>query len=163
MKSPTFVKQGLLGLFWREESNNRALFAKLLRHRKLCTSFNILERLISENFLSVKSTSCVCHTEIIVPFWWAYVKLCTFENRALWCITLFITLYHSEFLFFTLCLYTLYFYNSLSLWIFILHFVPVHVCFDARCAAYCVAVWWTWMALRLVVTDSILTVLIAYL
>ena len=51
MKSPTFVKQGLLGLFWREESSNRALFAKLLRHRKLCMRFNILERLISENFL----------------------------------------------------------------------------------------------------------------
>ena len=33
-----------LGLFWREESNNRALFAKLLRHRKLCTGFNILGR-----------------------------------------------------------------------------------------------------------------------
>ena len=51
MKSPTFVKYGLLGLFWRKESNNKALFAKLLRHCKLCTSFNILERLISENFL----------------------------------------------------------------------------------------------------------------
>jgi len=30
MKSPTFVKQGLLGLFWWEESSNRALFVKLL-------------------------------------------------------------------------------------------------------------------------------------
>ena len=28
---------------------NKALFAKLLRHRKLCMSFNILEHLISEN------------------------------------------------------------------------------------------------------------------
>ena len=42
---------GLLGLFWREESSNRALFVKLLWHRKLCMRFNILERLISENFL----------------------------------------------------------------------------------------------------------------
>ena len=51
MKSPTFVKRDLLGLFWQEKPNNRALYAELLRHCKLCTSFNILECLISENFL----------------------------------------------------------------------------------------------------------------
>ena len=50
MKSPTFVKHSLLGLFLREDSNKWALFAKLLQHRQLCMSFNILEHLISENF-----------------------------------------------------------------------------------------------------------------
>ena len=64
-KSPTFVKQGLLGLFWRDESN-RAVFAKLLRHHKLCTSFTIFNfRKLS---VTVKSIPCVCHTASIVPF-----------------------------------------------------------------------------------------------
>ena len=42
------VSTYLRGLFWQEESDNRALFVKLLWHRK--SSFNILECLISENF-----------------------------------------------------------------------------------------------------------------
>ena len=45
------------GLFWREKSNSRAFFAKLLRHRKLCMSFNILEHFISENSLLQLSVS----------------------------------------------------------------------------------------------------------
>ena len=119
MKSPTFVKQGLLGLFWRKESNNRALFAKLLWHRKLCTTFNILERLISENFL----------LQSRVPD--AYV-----------------TQYHP------ILMSARQVLQSYAL-LRIAHF-------DARCAAYCVAGWWTWMALRLVSMDAITTVLIAY-
>ena len=82
MKSPTFVKQGLLGLFWREESNNRALFAKLLRHRKLCTSFNILERLISENFLLQSRVYHAYVTQRVLRTS-SFTELCTFENRAL--------------------------------------------------------------------------------
>ena len=54
----TFVKQRLLGLFWREESNNRALFVKLLLHCKLC------ECLIPS--VTVKSISCVCCTTSII-------------------------------------------------------------------------------------------------
>ena len=50
MKSPTFVKQCLLGLFWREESNNKAFSAKLRWHCKLCMS---LEHLISENLMGM--------------------------------------------------------------------------------------------------------------
>ena len=68
MKSPTFVKQGLLGIFWQEESNNRAHFAKLLRHRKLCMSFNISERLISENFLLRSRVSHVTQLVLLASF-----------------------------------------------------------------------------------------------
>ena len=105
MKSPTFVKQHLFGLFWREESNNRTFFVKLLRHHKLCTSFNILERLISENFLL---RSRISH---------AYVtqRVSSHSDERTSSYALLRT-----------------------------------ACFDACCAVYCVAVLWTWMALRLV-------------
>ena len=87
MKSPTFVKQGILGLFWWEESNNRALFAKLLRHCKLCTSFNILECLISENFLLRSRVSHAYVTQRVSSHsdecTSGFIELCTFENRAL--------------------------------------------------------------------------------
>ena len=89
MKSPTFVKQGLLGLFWREESSNWALFVKLLRHRKLCIHFNILERLISENFLLRSRVSHAYATQWVSSHsderTSSFTELCTFENRALWC------------------------------------------------------------------------------
>ena len=98
MKSPTFVKQGLLGLFWREESNNRALFAKLLRHHKLCTSFNILDHLISENFLLWSRVSHASHSE--------YRSILMSARQVLQSYALLRT-----------------------------------ACFDARCAAYCVAEW----------------------
>ena len=105
MKSPTFVKQHLFGLFWWEESNNRTFFVKLLRHHKLCTSFNILERLISENFLL---RSRISH---------AYVtqRVSSHSDERTSSYALLRT-----------------------------------ACFDACCAVYCVAVLWTWMALRLV-------------
>ena len=89
MKSPTFVKQGLLGLFWREESINRALFAKLLWHHKLCMHFNILERLISENFLLQSRVSHAYVTQRVSSHsderMSSFTELCTFENHALWC------------------------------------------------------------------------------
>ena len=95
MKSPTFMKQGLLGLFWWEESNNRALFAKLLWHHKLCTSFNILECLFSENFLLQSRVSHVYVTQRVSSHsderTSSFTELCTFENCALWC-TLWCTL-----------------------------------------------------------------------
>jgi len=89
MKLPTFVKQGLLGLFWQEESNNRALFAKLLQHCKLCTSFNILECLISEKFLLQSRVSHAYVTQRVLSHsderTSSFTELCTFENHALWC------------------------------------------------------------------------------
>ena len=62
------MKQGLLGLFWQEESNNRALFVKLLQHRKLCTSLTFWSVLVSKNFVLQSRVSRVCHTVSIVPF-----------------------------------------------------------------------------------------------
>ena len=92
MKSPTFVKQGLLGLFWREESNNRAFFVKLLQHRKLCMSFNILECLISENFLLRSRVSHACVTQRVSSHsderTSSLTGLCTFENHVLRCCML---------------------------------------------------------------------------
>ena len=85
MKSPTLVKKGLLGLFWREESNNRAVFVKLLRHRKLCIRLNILERLISENFLLRSRVSHAYVTQRVPSYsderTSSFTELCTFENR----------------------------------------------------------------------------------
>ena len=75
--------------FWREESNNRALFAKLLRHRKLCTTFNILEHLISENLLLWSRVSHAYVTQRVSSHsdegTSSFTELCTFENHALWC------------------------------------------------------------------------------
>ena len=68
MKSPTFMKQGFLGLFWWEESNNKALFAKLLQHRKLCTSSTFWSVLVSKNLVLRSRVSRICHTVSIVPF-----------------------------------------------------------------------------------------------
>ena len=62
-------------------------FAKLLRHRKLCTSFNILERLISENFLlrsrvfhGYVTHRVSSHSDERTS---SFTELYTFENRAL--------------------------------------------------------------------------------
>ena len=66
MKSPTLVKRGLLGLFWREECITGP-FCEITATTQVMLTFGAF------NFrkipVSVKSISCVCHTASIVPFW----------------------------------------------------------------------------------------------